>query len=53
MNDYKKKLIIKIVLSVVCVAVIMFIAIATRNAFVSKADGYMPQGSMHTAALRT
>lgn len=39
MNDYKKKLIIKIVLSVVCVAVIMFIAIAARNAFVSKADG--------------
>ena len=39
MNDYKKKLIIKIVLSVVCVAVIMFIAIATKNAFVSKADG--------------
>ena len=39
MNDYKKKLIIKIVLSVVCVAVIMLIAIAARNAFVSKADG--------------
>lgn len=39
MNDYKKKLIIKIVLSVVCVAVIMFIAFAAKNAFASKADG--------------
>ena len=39
MSDYKKMLIIKIVLSIICFFALTFIVIASKNAFESKADG--------------
>ena len=39
MKDYKKKLIIKIVLSVVCLFVLMFVAFLLKDAFTPKYDG--------------
>ena len=39
MSDYKKKLIIKMVLSIICFFALTFIVIASKNAFESKADG--------------